>query len=275
MCGKDKYALPDRMPNAAWAWEFLRRNVEYQRECRHASDLLPTPLILPSGASFIRLEKRFPAANKWGLLTFADPEKAAIDANVFWCPELLAGAVRVRLTEIENEAGITSKQDDTIILSALKTRRIILDTADGIRHIVLNGHRFWIQLFCDSDLPSGENAEISIRIDSAKHMRRRLDTAAQLLSLYRSNDGKLSLIGRRQNSKSLVNVLTAFDIWNGFERPKGDLKDIAEAVVGRARVDSDWGVNDRALKAQVRRLLARADRLIDGEYRSFLTKKNL
>ncbi len=263
------------MPNAAWAWEFLRRNADYRRDCRRASDFLPAPFMLSSGASFLRLDQSIPTAQKWGLLTFADPEKPAIDANVFWRPELLAGAVRVCLTEVESNDSGVSKQDDTIILSALKTRRVILDTADGIRHIVLNGHRFWIQLFCDSDLPPGENAEIGIRIDSARHMRRRLDTAAQLLSLYRSNDGKLSLIGRRQNSNTLVNALIAFDILNGFERPKGDLKDIAEAIVGKARVNADWGVNDRALKAQIRRSLARADRLIGGEYMAFLTKKNL
>ena len=130
-------------------------------------------------------------------------------------------------------------------------------------------------MFCDTDLPPGENAEIGIRIDNARYMRRRLDTAAQLLSLYRSNNGQLSLIGRRHNSNSLINALTAFDIRNGFERPKGDLKDIAEAIVGKARVDADWGVNDRALKAQIKRTLARADRLIGGDYKSFLTKKNL
>lgn len=275
MGGANEYTLPERMPNAAWAWEFLRRNAEYRRECRCASHKQPTPFTLPSGASFIRLDRAIPAARKWGLLTFADPDKPAIDANVFWQPELLAGAVRVCLTAVDSTQDVRSKDGDTIILSALKTRRIILDNADGIRHIVLNGHRFWIQLFCDSDLPPGENAEIGIRIDNAKYMRRRLDTAAQLLSLYRSNDGKLSLIGRRQNSNALVNALTAFDIWNGFERPKGDLKDIAEAIVGKARVEADWGVNDRALKAQIKRSLARADRLIGGDYRSFLTKKNL
>lgn len=263
------------MPNAAWAWEFLRRNADYRRDCRHALNTLPTPFTLSSGASFLKLEQTFPAAQKWGLLTFADPKKHAIDANVFWRPDLLAGAVRVRLTEIESDGEESSRSEETIILSALKTRRVILDTPDSIRHIVLNGNRFWIQLFCDSDLPSGENAEIGIRIDSTRYMRRRLDTAAQLLSLYRSNDGKLSLIGRRQNSNTLVNALTAFDIWNGFERPKGDLKDIAEAIVGKARVNADWGVNDRALKAQIKRSLARAERLIGGEYRAFLTKKNL
>ncbi len=270
-----EYKLQDRMPHAVWAWEFLRRNADYRREYCGVSNALPTPFALSSGASFLKLDRSVPDARKWGLVTFADPEKMAIDANVFWCPELLASAVRICLTEVESSNSDTSKQDDRIILSALKTRRIILDTADGIRHIVLNGHRFWIQLFCCSDLPRSEHTAISIRIDNAKYMRRRLDTAAQLLSLYRSHDGKLSLIGRRQNSNALVNALTAFDIQNGFERPRGDLKDIAEAIVGKARVEADWGVNDRALKAQIKRALARADRLIGGDYRSFLSRKNL
>lgn len=275
MGGANEKTIPERMPNAAWAWEFLRRNAEYRRDYFSAFDALPRPSKLPTGTTFLKLEEPVPVAHKWGLLTLADPSKQAIDANVVWQPELLAGAVRIALSEVDGRKLRSSQQDDTIILSALKTRRIILDTANGVRHIILNGNRFWIQLFCDSDLPTSEDVEISIRLDNARYMRRRLDTAAQLLSLYRSNDGKLSLIGRRQNSNALVNALMAFDIRNGFECAKGDLKDIAEAIVGKARVNADWGVNDRALKAQIKRSLARADRLIGGGYKSFLAKKNL
>lgn len=267
--------LPDRMPNAAWAWEFLRRNGDYRRAFRMSHTGLPTPVSLTSGATLFRSRRLLPEAEQWGLLTFADPDKHAIDANIFWKPDLLAGAVRVRLTHVPTDANRVEPDSDTIVLSALKTRRILLDTCDGARHIVLNGRRFWIQLFCDQDVPVGEFAEVKIRLDGAKHMGRRLDTAAQLLSLHRSIGGKLSLIGRRQNSNALVNALIAHDIWTGFERPKGDLKEIADATFGKVRVKADWGQNDRAMKAQIRRSLARAERYIAGDYRAFLAKKTL
>jgi hypothetical protein len=266
---------PNRMPNAAWAWEFLRRNPDYRHDFRMAAPCPSSPVFLTSGATLFRSRRAFPLAEKWGLLTFADPDQKAIDANVFWMPDLLAGAVRVRLTHVPTGANRVEPDSDTIVLSALKTRRILLDTCDGMRHIVLNGRRFWIQLFCDQDVPVGEFAEVKIRLDGAKHMGRRLDTAAQLLSLHRSIGGKLSLIGRRQNSNALVNALIAHDIWNGFERAKGDLKEIAYTTFGAHRVKADWGQNDRAMKAQIRRSLARAERYITGDYRAFLAKKTL
>ncbi|WP_438727868.1 transcriptional regulator domain-containing protein [Parasphingorhabdus sp. DH2-15] len=266
---------PDRMPNAAWAWEFLRRNEDYRRDFRLSHAGLPAPVALTSGATLFRSRRTIPEAEQWGLLAFADPDKQAIDANVFWRPDIVAGAVRVRLTHMPVDDVPIDEMSDIIVLSALKTRRIILDTCDGTRHIVLNGRRFWIQLFCDNDAPVGEFTEVDIRLDGAKHLGRRLDTATQLLSLHRSTGGKLSLIGRRQNSNALSNAIIAHDIWNGFERVKGSMKDIADATFGAVRVNADWGQNDRAMKAQIRRSLARADRLIGGEYRSFLAKKTL
>jgi len=263
--------LPRRLPNAAWAWEFLRRNPEYRTAFSAASDM-PVPEQLISGGTLYQLSRTFPEAENWGLLMFADPNQSAIEADVFWHPDLLAGALRVKLTQADE---LPNDPHDTIILSALQTRRVILQTVQGARHILLNGERFWIHIYSIKKAPLHEYAEIDIRVGGAKHMQRRLDTATQLLALHRSTGEKLSLIGRRKNAKPLVNALTAFDVWHGFERPQGGLREIAVALYGEARVNADWTGRSRYLKDFARRARDKGIGLVEGGYQTLLSRKSL
>ena len=264
-----------RLPNAAWAWEFLRRNPAYRADFRAAQQVRVERRVLPSGSIFYIARDPLLQAQNHGLLRFANPDKRAIDADVFWHPDLLAGALRVKLTRPDETVMDAADPHDTIILSALQTRRVMLQTLDGARHILLNGERFWIHLYSIKRAPPDDFAAIDMRLDGAKHMLRRIDTATQLLSLHRSSDGKLSLIGRRKNAERLTSAIMAYDIWHGFERPKGGLRDIAIALRGEAQVNEDWTGSSRYLKDFARRARDRGDRLVSGGYRDLLTRKTI
>lgn len=264
-----------KMPNAAWAWEFLRRNPDYARDYRAAGRLPRGFLTLRSGARFYRPRRRYRTIEEWGLLHPADPDKGPFEADVFWRPDLLAGALNVWLAPIFGEGADSVEEDDVIVLSAIGTRRVLLDAVSGARHILLNGERFWIQLVCEPPLPVGEMAEIRIRIDGGAHARRKLDTAAQLLSLHRSAGGQLSLIGRNRNAEPLARALIAYDIWHGFNCEKGGYRQIAEAFFGRARVAEEWSDPSRCLKDQARRAVTKGEELVAGGYRNLLAKKTL
>jgi hypothetical protein len=106
-------------------------------------------------------------------------------------------------------------------------------------------------------------------------MGRSLDSAAQLLSLYRANGGKLPLIGRRKNAEPLERAILAHDIWTGFERPKGSLKDIAIALNGIKRVNEDWNGPSRYLKDMAVRARNKGLAFVDRDYRDLLEKKIL
>lgn len=268
-------SISKRLPNAAWAWEFLRRNKDYRLDYRLSRAGAPSTIQLKTGATLRRGRRRFLTAERWGLLFFANPKFSAAAADVFWLPELLTGALRVRLSLVCEDVSTDADDHDIIVLSAIRTRRILYEAVDGARHILLNGDRFWIQLHCENPAPLGDQARVGIRIDGARHAMRRLDTAAQLLSLHRSAGGKLSLIGRRRNSKPLANALSAYDIWHGFERPRGGLKEVAEMINGPARIATDWGVDDRALKQQAHRAIAKGEAIIANGYRNLLAKKTL
>lgn len=264
-----------RLPNAAWAWEFLRRNPAYRADYLAMSDAFPKREVLRSGSVLYTMTTSQASAENWGLLSFANPDMTAIDADVFWSPDLLAGALRVKLTRPDKNVLAQSEPHDTMILSALQTRRVMLHTIDGARHILLNGRRFWIHLYSLKRAPLDDYAVIDVRFDGAKHMGRRIDTATQLLSLHRSAGGKLSLIGRRKNAAPLINALTAYDVWNGFEREEGSLRDIAVALFGHDRVDNDWTGQSRYLKDYARRARNKGKDLVHGGYKSLLNRKNI
>lgn len=217
---------------------------------------------------------RYRDAEAFGLLCFADPDVTAVEANIFWRPDLLAGSLRVQLEPKEFDATSKSEPHDEIVLSALKTRRTLLETCDGIRHILLSGDRFWVQLFCEKPRMVGEDSIVKIRIDGAQHAMRRLDTAAQLLSLHRSIGGSLSLIGRRKKPTSIIRALGAYDIYHGFERPKGELEDVAAFITGNERVAQDW-TKDRNLRVQTRRWIERGEEFVRNGYRDLLALKTI
>ncbi len=261
------------MPNAAWAWEFLRRNPDYARDFWAARRKPDMAIKLRSGATLLRPRKRHLNAEKWGLLHLADPAKDALSADVFWRPDVLAGALNIRLSTVHENDNGDDKDHDIIVLSAIKSRRVIFDGTDGVRHILLNGERFCIQLCCEGPLPVGEQASVKIHIDGAAHARRKLDSAAQLLALHRSAGGQLSLIGRNKNAEPLQRALIAYDIWHGAGSKKGRYRRIAIAIFGVERVVQDWSHPSRCLKDQARRARIKGEEYVAGGYRKLLTKK--
>jgi hypothetical protein len=63
-------------PMADWAWEYLRRNPDYQSEARihHRRGVIRLPLA--TGTTFTRMHARHVRAEAWGLCTFRRPRTA-------------------------------------------------------------------------------------------------------------------------------------------------------------------------------------------------------
>ena len=55
------------------AWEYLRRNSEYQRDWRTSAPGRPQPIPLTDGTVLLRARRRFLRAEAWGLCTFRRP----------------------------------------------------------------------------------------------------------------------------------------------------------------------------------------------------------
>ena len=260
-----------RWPNAVWAWEFLRRNEDYQIDYRNHFESTPKSFVLPSGSHLIVGERRYKAARKWGLLFFADPSKSAAEAGVFWKPSVFPATIPVSLRNPEREKERERlgywDEADMVILSELCCNRYIFESIHQSRHVVLAPRRYWLQLYCDSAHPLDDNALISFRIDGAHHANKRIESMKQLLALHRSSGRKLSSISRRRGTETLAHAITALDI----REKGGSYKDIARHIFGQTLVDQSWSGGHSPLKQKARRALERGRQYRDGKYLELLS----
>lgn len=213
-------------PLAAWAWEFLRRNPDYQRDYRQRSS---------------NPQKPNHVAQKWGLLAFVDPDKNAVQSNVFWSPSLLLGALRVSFEPLKpprfNKADAASR----IVLSRLNCHMRALETKDGSHHIRLGGDTFWIQLYCPSPPDKTDEAQLVVSLADFTNGHRVLDTAAHLFALHRAQGRSLPVQSPAKQSLRLSRMLRVYDICSSG----GTYRDAAVALYGAEKVVADWGASGR------------------------------
>lgn len=260
-----------RAPNAVWAWEFLRRNKEYRNDFRRHLDYLPKQFDLSSGSRLVIGDSRYAEARKWGLLFFSDPYLPASKAGVFWKPSKFPATIPVTLRNLEREQSrIRHRQTeacDLVVLSKLKCQRMMYESVNQSRHVVLMANRIWIQLYCDSNHPLEDNALIGFRIDGAKHANKRVKSMMELLRLHRSTGRKLAEIGTRQGSEKLNEAIQALDI----KSKGGSYRDIARSIYGQASVNKSWSGGYSPLKQKARRALVRGRLYRDGKYLELLS----
>jgi len=259
-----------RWPNAIWAWEFLRRNPQYRREYQRFGADHPGMGDLESGSRLIVGQQRYEQARRWGLLFPANPDLTAHEAGVFWKPSVFPATIPVSLRdpERERERGRLGRHSlsDMIILSDLACRRLIFESINKSRHVVLAPRRYWIQLYCDSSHPLDDNALVSFRIDGAAHANKRMLNMQQLLRLHRSSGRNLKAIRWRRDTQKLKAALMALDV----HAMDGSYRDIAIAIFGRSEVRLNWEGGQSSLKQTARRALERGRVYRDGKYRELL-----
>ena len=256
-----------RWPNAVWAWEFLRRNEDYQIDYKNHFEDTPKSFVLPSGSHLIVGERRYKAARKWGLLFFADPSKRAEEAGVFWKPSVFPATIPVSLRNPEREKARERHENwdeaDMVILSELCCNRYIFESIHQSRHVVLAPRRYWLQLYCDSAHPLDDNALISFRIDGARHANKRIESVRQLLRLHKSSGRSFRSIGYRRNVTTLRDAITALDI----KAQGGTYGDISRAI----NAPEVLKIQKAAAKQKAVRALQRGELYRDGKYLELLT----
>jgi len=255
------------MSDAAWAWEGLRRNPDYNMAWeRHGAASIKIS-DEASGLRYIRLNKPYLEAETYGLLAFADPELPASEVPIFWRPNLLLGTLFVRL-----EAP-GSHLSDGFSLASLARCPTVLDTADGLRHIRLGGHKFWIQLATQDLIEMEDETRVVVTISGKPGTQRQLKTIEHLLSLHHLSEGEELDIKRAPNRDKLLEGLMAWDVQHGqycgASKQRGSLRDIAIALFGAARIEQEWTSN-RSLKNYAVRARDRGKAFVMGGYRDLL-----
>jgi hypothetical protein len=183
------------------AWEFLRRNPEYQLAYRTGAAL--------GGA-----------CARWGLRFAADPALAAAAAGVFWCAELAPAHLVV----------LALSPDAGILWPALEALSVAARMDGGEHHLRLaNG----LQLLAPADLAADAALAAAVPLDADLGARLTALTALERVLAARGPAADpLSPLGRRR----AVQMVRALD-GRGANAP---YREIARHVLGRGGEGAGW-----------------------------------
>jgi len=216
---------------ASWTWEVLRRNPDYisyynSLKYKGLEEVEKTGI-----CPHVMSSRRFPTANKFGLVAPADPKKYAGDAQVFWHPDVFESVVRFHIID---PASI-GRDDKPIKLSKFAGEKMHFLDASGTYHIRILGERFWFQMQCDDIKSVDEDAYIGLKMNSLENPDKRLETFKQIGGIY---DGSIDLNSRLHVPARLEyhqRSTLAYDI----RESGGSILDAVNALIGAGLLAED------------------------------------
>ena len=262
MTGANLYLGPASETYAGFAWDYLRRNIDYCHDYQRIESSLRNEF------KAIRYgQAQDSKAHKYGLECFAAPQNDGLKALVIWRQEAFPGALSVHYHAANN----TKNSDQTFRLSNFDCDKQHFVKTNGTRITVIKSPHFWLQLAGKPADVEAEDQSFSVLIDGGKGSRRRIDALRQLTSLSRDGSHDFKLLGRQKAFTKMRNALLAYDI----RAHGGSYRDVAIALFGAERVDADWNTSGGFLKGRAIRSYKFGERMVAQDYQSLLPKKTL
>ena len=247
-----------------WAWEFLRRNPDYRTDWQASAPRRLAHVTLKDGTRLLRLRRRYPRAERWGLYAFTDPSVPARLAPVFWHLEALQRIVRVR-AELPAEPDRPSRGTALLALSDFRVDRVAAIGVDNVHLVLMKGLGSHVPVEISGlaalSLPFAPVFEIGSLLDLGvqTELLKRLHRFAE----HAPNSSSRSTFAIDER---LHHALIALD-----ESLAGKtFRQIAITIYGEKRVADDWQGPSQYLKDRMRRLVAKGTELMNGGYRDLL-----
>ena len=238
----ESYAYIFELAPQEIAWEFLRRNPDYQ-SCVNTINL-------SSDEDTSHLAKR------WGLRFLADPALNAIETSIFWHPEICAYTVILDAGVCVTSKNITLTED---ILSQAKIRK----AKDG-QHILLRkaGHTY--QMFLTPRALETRQLHAVIPFDN--YTTTRMVATSQLWLMLMKHKAPLICVNTQRRQR-LIQSLRALDA----HLSGASHRQIAQELFSPIRQEAEsWRVS--SMRGCVRRLVETAITLMKQDYRDLLTQ---
>ncbi len=251
------YAYTRELAITGWAWEFLRRNKDYQRDARLNRAGHPVSITHASGAMLFRLRRRFLAAERWGLSCFIDPFKTALQVSPFWLPSLVTHLAHCEASSINDD------EEEPISLAAFAGQRAVLVTRNheqvSFRHGLRNAN-----LVVTKGTFLRENRAVTFYHKGLNSVSRHAETLRVLAQMMTVQSASQPLVA--STDCKYRDYLVALD-----GRLEGrSYRDIAEVLYGRDRIGDSWTLDTQGLKSKVRRAVECGLDLTNGGYRALL-----
>jgi hypothetical protein len=205
----------------------------------------------------MRSDRRSKRAERWGLLTFADPRKTALETEIFWNPAELSQHVDVALSTAEIPG------TDAIALEDIGERASVFSQGNLEHVIVRHGQ---------------ECARLTAHGLSILHGKRRFTFEIEGFAKVNSSVQAIQTLQRmtRKSEPKPVEDSPRDAKWRDYlvaldgHLEKRTYRDIAEVLHGSEHVQSVWTNETRHLKDRMRRAVERGIELMKGGYRRLL-----
>ncbi|MBX9590887.1 MAG: DUF2285 domain-containing protein [Hyphomonadaceae bacterium] len=237
------------------AWEFLRRNPDYQRDYRVALRGRQRPRRLKTGQHLTRLRRHPTRCGHWGVHPFVDPKLPAPDAPVCW-----TGHGR-SLDAVATRAG-DGPSADLGIVGHIAAKHVILGPT-GQEFVLLRDAIHSVTLHLQGARASLGNVELTFTIPGLPDpdcIAQRFRALTKLLQCPRA---------RADRSRSRLFLRDALVALDAFQLG-ASYRETAAVIYGQGRVRSAWASPSTAMKERMRHILKRAHTLRDGGYRTLL-----
>lgn len=250
------------LPKTRWAWEFLRRNPDYENDYgRHMEGAL-TRKRAEDGLEFLKLKRAEPDAEKWGLLFFASPNQTALTAPVFWCETVSPQVISVEAQPLNGDEsqGMFDRLFDLALLGA---KRIHLTDAAGHEHVLIQrGHRV-VQMRCRGHTLLDGDVKLKFVLEGFGHIDAKFATIKRLAKLYDAHTGNAALsTDWSASTGSLRDALIALDCYQAGQ----GYRETAIAIFGQQAADERFGDPDKSMKNRMVRARKKGLELMNGGY---------
>ena len=253
----EDYAYAAGLNRHGWAWEFLRRNTDYQRDFRINRAGTPVPVKHKSGAVYFRLRRRVLAAERWGLIMFANPSVSSLATGIHWHPSVTSRHVCC-IAKAAN-----SNSDGAECLGGFNARKHVLVTHDTEYLCVQRGN-LYANLVISGASMLLQNCALNYQIEGLDRLNPVAETLTNLRRL--KTESQLLQPASGQTEQRLRECLVALD---GHLAGR-TYRDIAEVLYGSDRVKEVWSNETRHLKDKVRRAVAAGVEYMNGGYLKLL-----
>ena len=242
------------------AWEFLRRNPDYQRDVSQCQEALSHPQAMVSGQKIWFDQQRTVAASRWGLTRFVDPALLAPEAPIDWIEEL--GAAKI---DAAARAPCKGERSD-VHLAELQCVRHIVVSADGEETVLINTSDNALTLRLRGKTALCDPVCLTFHIAG---MRALPVSGRSLQSLPDLLAG-----GPRKFKRSRRQLLLREAVISLDGRTAGaTYQDVAVVIAGVESARAAWKNSDHSLKDRMRRALKVGMRLRNGRYRILIEQK--
>ena len=194
-------------------------------------------------------------------IPFADPDKTAFEAEVFWRVEDYGRVVCAYVRGRENP-GFGA----IVALNEVRCRKSLLKTVDGEQHLLLRDGRRVAQIRCLGEDIRVDPFALELIVDRFPDVESPQRLIRRLADLYRGRCLGGRGVGWTVEATRHRDALAALD-----RRNEGwSYRQIATFLYGETAVREDWSNPNRTMKNRVIRSIKRGQRMMTGGYRKLL-----